>query len=135
MKLCQTIIYLLRMRYYIGAALRQKRVSLNWKQKYVATALGISQPQLSRIENNQEGVTQEELKAIARLFNTTTEEFWCAAAIHLSLHNKPNENETIQEALIRLQEVSQQLIGIMLELQTDMQSLRDENFYLRRRTG
>lgn len=135
LKPCQTIIYLLRMRYYIGAALRQKRVSLNWKQKYVATALGISQPQLSRIENNQEGVTQEELQIISRLFNTSVEEFRCTVAIPLPINSQPKENETVQETLRRLQEVSQQLIGIVLELQTDMQLLRDENSHLRRRTG
>ncbi len=53
----------------------RSRVSLlvAWPQRQVAALIGVSQPDLSRIESGRMNPTDRELSALARLFNCAAE--------------------------------------------------------------
>lgn len=130
---------------FIGHQLQSKRINRNWKQKYVAEQTGISQTVLSRMENNQQGVTEDDIQKFAKIFNTTEEDLKTLSipAVHLS-HNSikgngyvhqqnSTNNELFQQSLTQLQNAYQQIISIMQELKTDKEFLREENRQLLQR--
>lgn len=130
---------------FIGQQLRLKRDARNWKQKCVAQKTGISETALSRMENNQQGVSEEEVEKLAEVFNTTVQDIKNSAAhsVHL-LHNNIKGNgyvhqqtnngaELFQQALIQFQNASQQMMVIIQELKTDKDFLREQNHQLLRR--
>lgn len=130
---------------YIGQQLRSKRNERNWKQQYVAERTGIPQTALSRIENNQQGASEEEIQKLATIFDTTAEELKASVVPHVNMHNNSikgngyvhqqtnNGVEALQQVIEQVKEVTQQMSGIVQELHADRAHLREENRQLRQR--
>lgn len=115
---------------YIGQILRQKRDALNWKQQHVAQKLGISQATLSRIESNQQSISDEEVQKFAQILETTVEELKESVKSNLQTNH---DTAAFQQALAQFQEVSQQMMVMMQELKADKEFLKEENRQLRQR--
>jgi transcriptional regulator with XRE-family HTH domain len=123
---------------YVGQKLRSKREERRWKQETVAKAMNIPQTTLSRIENNQLGVSEEDIQKFAEVLGITVEELQESAKIRVNRHSKFKGNgytnaEVFQQALSQLQEASHQMKAMIEELKADKAFLKEENHQLRQR--
>ena len=81
-----------RTRAKIGTRIRELRTSRNWAQGELAARLGISQPQLSKVELGHSSLTAEQFLLVLKLFNVPASDF----------AERREEDSELQNAVARL---------------------------------
>jgi transcriptional regulator with XRE-family HTH domain len=106
----------------LGTQIKAIRLAKNYPQRYLAEALGISQPYLSRIERNEIGISDQHLEQLSVIFKLSIHFIKSAVGETIQHNISPNNIPKLIEQYEKMVDTQNR---IMLKQQQDNEKLEE----------